>query len=79
MIDLIYLIKCIRDPLVFNTFHFHDSIVRNILALSFFLGLNPGLIVLLRGHYNDGLSCHTLERANFTFLSIGKYICLLNF
>merc|ERR1719350_472775 len=28
-------------------FHFHDSIVRNVLAFSFFLGLSPGLIVLL--------------------------------
>ncbi len=52
------------------TFHFHDSIVRNILALSLLLRLHSGLIVLLRGNYNHGLTNHALERAHFAFLSV---------
>ena len=58
------------------TFHFHDSIVRNVLRFVFCLSLNPGFIVLLRGNYNYCLSGHALERSNLPLLCIRIYICL---
>ena len=63
---------------VFYTFHFHDSIVRNILCLLFLLCFNPGLIVLVRGYYNYGLSNHAFKWAHFTLLSVRVYVGLFD-
>merc|ERR1719219_1719141 len=41
-------------PLQFGKDNFLECIVMTFLAFSFFLGLSPGLKVLLRGDYNDG-------------------------
>ena len=54
-----------------NTFHLHDSTVRNFLGLSLLLSLNPGLIVLVRGNYDYGLAYHALEGPDLTSLRVG--------
>ena len=58
------------------TFHFHDSIVRNIPRIIFLLSFNPGLIVLLTGDYDYRPACHALERAYLALLSVRVHICL---
>ena len=54
-----------------NTFHFHDSSVRDFLDFSLLLSLNPGLIVLVRGNYDYGLAYHALEGPDLTSLRVG--------
>jgi len=52
------------------TFHFHDSIVRNVLAIGFLLRLCPRLIVLLRGDDHDRPTLHLLEGTHLASLRV---------
>ena len=58
------------------TFHLHDSIVWHVLALCLLLSLGTGLIVLLRGNNNDGLTSHAFKRTNLPLLRVRVDICL---
>ena len=58
------------------TFHFHDSIVRNVVGLLFLLRLCPSLVVLLRGDNDYGLAGHAFEGPDFTFLGVRVHVGL---
>ena len=53
-----------------STFHFHDSVVRNLLALCLLLSLGPSLEVLLGGDDHDCFANHALERTNLALLGV---------
>lgn len=58
------------------TFHFQQSLRRNLFALSLFLSTESLRVNLLLGHHNHGLSLELFELSQFALSGGDRHICL---